>query len=140
MTDRVDDFLTTIRVDDIKVTRLRYELEKCEQETTLKGIAYDREKVQTSPEDPMAMLAARREKAYDDLMQAIDKRRVDKAKAALAFAYLDQIHCEIMTAYYLSNTPMEAIAGALHYSVSSVYKHRKAAEDELDKVLEQQGY
>lgn len=140
MTDRVDDFLTAIRVDDIRVTRLRYELERCEQETTLKGIAYDREKVQTSPEDPMAMLAARREKAYDDLMQAIDKQRVDRAKAALAFAYLDQIHCEIMTACYLSNTPIKAIAGALHYSVSSVYKHRKAAEDELDKVLEQQGY
>ena len=140
MTDRVDDFLTAIRVGDIRVTRLRYELERCEQETTLKGIAYGREKVQTSPEDPMAMLAERREKAYDDLMQAIDKQRVDRAKAALAFAYLDQTHCEIMTAYYLSNTPMEAIAGALHYSVSSVYKHRKAAEDELDKVLEQQGY
>lgn len=140
MTDRVDDFLTAIRVDDIRVTRLRYELERCEQETTLKGIAYDREKVQTSPEDPMAMLAERREKAYDDLMQAIEQRSKDRAEVARAFACLDKIHCEIMTAYYLSDTPMEAIAGTLHYSVSSVYKHRKAAEDELDKVLEQQGY
>ena len=121
MTDRVDDFLTAIRVDDIRVTRLRYALERCEQETTLKGIAYDREKVQTSPEDPMVMLAERRERAYDDLMQAIEQRNIDRAKVAKAFEHLDKIHCEIMTAYYLSGTPMEAIAGVLHYSVSSVY-------------------
>ena len=89
------------------------------------GIAYDKDPVQTSPEDSMARIMAE----VDELDQQIDTLRRSMAMEILRISrVIDQMddprEATVLDAYYLGRKSMQEIADHLHYSTRHVYRLR----------------
>ena len=100
----------------------RQELKSC---LLPSGIAYDGDRVQTSPEDSMARVMAE----VDELDQQIDTLRRSMAMEILRISrVIDQMddprEATVLDAYYLGRRSMQEIAEHLHYSTRHVYRLR----------------
>lgn len=89
------------------------------------GITYDKDPVQTSPEDSMARIMAE----VDELDQQIDTLRRSMATEILRISrVIDQMddprEATVLDAYYLGRKSMQEIADHLHYSTRHVYRLR----------------
>lgn len=89
------------------------------------GITYDKDPVQTSPEDSMARIMAE----VDELDQQIDTLRRSMAMEILRISRVidrleDPREATVLDAYYLGRKSMQEIADHLHYSTRHVYRLR----------------
>lgn len=89
------------------------------------GITYDKDPVQTSPEDSMARIMAE----VDELDGQIDTLRRSMAVEILRISrVIDQMddprEATVLDAYYLGRRSMQEIADHLHYSTRHVYRLR----------------
>lgn len=89
------------------------------------GITYDKDPVQTSPEDSMSRIMAE----VDELDQQIDTLRRSMATEILRISrVIDQMddprEATVLDAYYLGRKSMQEIADHLHYSTRHVYRLR----------------
>lgn len=89
------------------------------------GITYDKDPVQTSPEDSMVRIMAE----VDELDQQIDTLRRSMAAEILRISrVIDQMddprEATVLDAYYLGRKSMQEIADHLHYSTRHVYRLR----------------
>ena len=89
------------------------------------GIAYDKDPVQTSPEDSMARIMAE----VDEIDSQIDALQRARALEILRISRVidrmdDPREATVLDAYYLGRRSMQEIAEHLHYSTRHVYRLR----------------
>lgn len=121
------NFLYQVRTIDRTIWRLqlrRDELQSC----LLPGaVRYDKDKVQTSPMDKLADIAA----AVADLDEKISYLQRSKAAAILETSeaierLADEREKVILTAFYIGKRSMEEIADKMGYSIQHTYRLRRA--------------
>ena len=121
-----DDLISRVRSIDRTIWRLtirRDELQSC----LLPGaVRYDVDKVQSSPKDKLADIAA----AVVDIDRTISELQRAKADAILQLSERiekldDEREKVILTAYFIGRKSMTEISDKLGYSVKHVYRLRK---------------
>jgi DNA-directed RNA polymerase specialized sigma24 family protein len=91
------------------------------------GITYDKDPVQTSPEDSVAGVMAE----VADLDQQIEELQHRKAQSIMEISRIldnldDPREATVLDAYYLGYRSMQQIADHMHYSLRHVYRIRNA--------------
>lgn len=89
------------------------------------GIVYDKDKVQTTPEDSMASVMAE----VADLDQQIEELQHRKAQAIMEVSRIldgleDPREATVIDAYYLGHRSMQQISDHMHYSIRHTYRLR----------------
>lgn len=115
----------------------RLELRREELVTKLlpKAITYDKDRVQTTPEDRVAVVMAE----VDELDRKIEALKCKRFEAIQEITQdLDQLEDSrerlILDAYYLSGQSMESIADYLNYSLSHTYRIRDSGVENMRKM------
>lgn len=122
------DFLWSPRNIDRRIRRLillRDELQSC---LLPSAIRYDGDRVQVTPEDKLAAIAAK----VLDLDRQIQRLREEKADAVLAISEAvdrlgDEAEKTVLTAYYIGRVPIRDVAEMIHYSHRQTYRILQAA-------------
>jgi RNA polymerase sigma factor (sigma-70 family) len=110
----------------------RQELKSC---LLPSGIAYDGDRVQTSPEDSMARIMAE----VDEINPQIDALQRSRAFEILRISrVIDQMddprEATVLDAYYLGRRSMQEIAKHLHYSERHVYRLRSEGVAKMSQM------
>ena len=121
-------FLNSIRKIENEIVKLQLQHDELQSCLLPKAIAYDGDRVQTSPEDKMLEIASRvldMEKEIRDLKQRKAKRIVEVNNA---IARLDNdTEQVILLGFYVGRLSAYKIADLVHYSVRGVYKAKHRA-------------
>lgn len=121
-------FLNSIRKIENEIVKLQLQHDELQSCLLPKGITYDGDRVQTSPEDKMLEIASRvldMEKEIRDLKQRKAKRIVEVNNA---IARLDNdTEQVILLGFYVGRLSAYKIADLVHYSVRGVYKAKHRA-------------
>lgn len=101
-TAEIKDYFKSIRREQLEIIHLAQMIHKEEAELLPRAIAYDRPKVQTSPEDHLAASAAKINKLDSQLRTSIDILNKKRARAeAMIIQLTDANEREVMRYYYL---------------------------------------
>jgi DNA-directed RNA polymerase specialized sigma subunit len=101
-----------------------------------KAITYDTDRVQTTPEDRVAVVMAE----VDELDRKIEELKRQRFEAIQEIAreidlLEDSRERAILDAYYLSGKSMESIAEHAHYSLSHTYALRRHGIQNIIKII-----
>lgn len=130
-------FLNSIRFIDAKINRLaakRYQLETCLLPT---GIRYDKDKVQTSPEDTVSKICSDIAECDKEIDLLVEKKRkqiliVDGTLAKLP----SDTEQTVLILRYIQRVPVKQMAKEMGYTTSNIHKIRKRGIDHLTDILE----
>lgn len=131
-------FLNSIRWYDVEIARKQMEHDGLQSCLLPKAITYDKDRIQTSPEDPLLRIAS--DVIY--LEHEIQRLKAEKAaqivKVNRAIGLLDNDTDQlILLGFYVGRLRPRKIAELAHYSRSGLYKaKRKAVENLADKLSE----
>lgn len=121
----------------LELSIMRLSLQHDELQTCLlpAAIRYDKDVVQTSPEDKLSEVAA----AVLDLEKKIQRLRSQKARLLLeinaAIDKLDDKDAVILTAYYVKRMTMSDVADIIDKSLQHTYRLRKKAVQHLSELM-----
>lgn len=129
------EYMMQVRRIELRIRRITLQIEELESCLLPQGIRYDKDKVQTSPEDTLSKVAAK--------ILELEKLRTQltRERALLLLEIqdaLDQLESEqeriVLEAYYLSRMTMRDIAEMINYSIRSVYTFRKRGLEKLANI------
>ena len=121
----------------LELSIMRLSLQHDELQTCLlpAAIRYDKDVVQSSPEDKLSEVAA----AVLDLEKKIQRLRSQKARMLLeinaAIDKLDDKDAVILTAYYVKRMTMSDVADIIDKSLQHTYRLRKKAVQHLSELM-----
>lgn len=136
MNKQAYDFLNSARVLHLHWLRLKAKHDELEYCLMPKAIRYDKDKVQSSPEDAMSkiiaeinalevkMAAVQRAKAkrIDEIYKAIEDLESDEESTALAMRYINRV-------------PVSDIADAMGYAEPTIYKFLNQGGEHILKSI-----
>lgn len=129
------EYMRQVRQIELKIRRLTLQIEELESCLLPQGIRYDRDKVQTSPEDVLPKIAGK--------IQELEKQRTQLARERALLLLeiqdaLDQLESEperiVLEAYYLSRMSMREISEMIGYSIRQAYRLRTAGLQKLAHI------
>ena len=136
MNDSTYMFLNSIRFIDTRIKRLqakRYQLEVCLLPT---GIRYDKDRVQTSPEDTITKICAEIAQIDADIATLTEQRYRQVVEVDRVLGLLKDNEQTVLILRYVQRIPVKEIAKNLQYSVDNIQKIRRAGVDHLTEILE----
>ena len=122
------DYMMRPRRLELRIRRVCLQIEELESCLLPQGIRYDRDKVQTSPEDQLSKVAAR----ILELEKVRDQMIRERALLILEVQdSIDTLDSEperlVLEAYFLSRMSMVSIAEMMHYSLRQTFNIRTKA-------------
>lgn len=131
------EFLNKIRLLDRRIRRMEIWHDEMESCLLPGGIRYDKDPVQTSPEDKMSEIAGR----VVDLERDIRNLQLEKSRVTyevgMAIEQLDdEDEKTVLSAFYIGRMPMVDVAEIIHYSLSRSYDIRRNAIGHLAELSE----
>ena len=122
------EYLGCIRAIDRRIQRLTLWHDELESSLLPSGIRYDRDIVQTSPEDKFSEIASR----VVDLEKEIRQLQLEKSRwiysVGMAIEQLeDEAEKTVLSAFYIGRLPMTDVAELIHYGLSRTYDIRRNA-------------
>lgn len=129
------EYMRQVRQIELKIRRLTLQIEELESCLLPQGIRYDRDKVQTSPEDTLSRITGK--------IMELEKERtqLSRERALLLLEIqdaLDQLESEperiVLEAYYLSRMSMREISEMIGYSIRQAYRLRTAGLQKLAHI------
>ena len=135
------EYLGCIRAIDRRIQRLTLWHDELESSLLPSGIRYDRDIVQTSPEDKFSEIASR----VVDLEKEIRQLQLEKSRwiysVGMAIEQLeDEAEKTVLSAFYIGRLPMTDVAELIHYGLSRTYDIRRNAVLHLAETLEESEY
>lgn len=136
MNNAVYNFLNSVRLFDLQLMRLNAQKRALELCLLPSGIRYDKDKVQTSPEDQLSKICA----DIDRINIKMAQIGIEKAKKILEIEKVinelnDEEYKVVLTLCYIDHMSIQKIADKLGYSTDWVYKKRRKATDEIAKYI-----
>lgn len=129
------EYMRQVRQIELRIRRITLQIEELESCLLPQGIRYDRDKVQTSPEDVLPKIAGK--------IQELEKQRTQLARERALLLLeiqdaLDQLESEperiVLEAYYLSRMSMREISEMIGYSIRQAYRLRTAGLQKLAHI------
>ena len=120
------EYMMQVRRIELRIRRISLQIEELESCLLPQGIRYDRDKVQTSPEDVLSKIAGK----ISDLEKLRTELARERALLLLEMQdMVDRIENElerfVLEAYYLSRLSMREIAEMIPCSIQHAYRLRK---------------
>lgn len=129
------EYLQRPRKLELSIMRLSLQHDELQACLLPAAIRYDKDVVQTSPEDKLSEVAA----AVLDLEKKIQRLRSQKARMLLeinaAIDKLDDKDAVILTAYYVKRMTMSDVADIIDKSLQHTYRLRKKAVQHLSELM-----
>jgi DNA-directed RNA polymerase specialized sigma subunit len=129
------EYLQRPRKLELSIMRLSLQHDELQACLLPAAIRYDKDVVQTSPEDKLSEVAA----AVLDLEKKIQRLRSQKARLLLeinaAIDKLDDKDAVILTAYYVKRMTMSDVADIIDKSLQHTYRLRKKAVQHLSELM-----
>lgn len=129
------EYLQRPRKLELSIMRLSLQHDELQACLLPAAIRYDKDVVQTSPEDKLSEVAA----AVLDLEKKIQRLRSQKARLLLeinaAIDKLDDKDAVILTAYYVKRMTMSDVADVIDKSLQHTYRLRKKAVQHLSELM-----
>lgn len=129
------EYMMQVRRIELRIRRITLQIKELESCLMPQGIRYDKDKVQTSPEDTRSKIAGK--------IQELEKQRTQlvRERALLLLEMqdkVDRIENEmerlVLEAYYLSRMNMREIAEMIPCSIQHAYRLRKRG---LQHIMEE---
>lgn len=137
MKDSTYIFLNSIRAIDKKIERLQSKKQQLEWSLLPAGIRYDKDRVQTTPEDSMLAICTDIAEVDAEITMLIVKRAEQvKTVYDTIERMQDMDEQTVIIHRYIMRTPIKDIAKSVSYSVEWVQKKRKDGVDHLTEILE----
>ena len=139
----VKAFLREVRHEQSEVARLELKLEYLKKSTLPGGIRYDKDKVQTSPDDRISDIMAEIGDIEMELEEDIHKLLKDISQAYKMIGSLTSSkHRDVMRCYYLPDVEpggelptWDDVADRMHYSRDHVLRLHGEALNELNDAI-----
>lgn len=129
-------FLKLPRRLEWEIRKLTYAHDELQASLLPSAIRYDKDVVQTSPEDRMPE-ATSKILELEKRIRLLDTRKVDTILAITTA--IDQLQdareATVLTAYYVSRIPMEKVAEQIRLSTQHTYRLRKSGVKHLSEFL-----
>lgn len=129
------EYLQRPRKLELSIMRLSLQHDELQACLLPAAIRYDKDVVQSSPEDKLSEVAA----AVLDLEKKIQRLRSQKARMLLeinaAIDKLDDKDAVILTAYYVKRMTMSDVADIIDKSLQHTYRLRKKAVQHLSELM-----
>ena len=137
MKDATYIFLNSIRAIDKKIERLQSKKQQLEWSLLPAGIRYDKDRVQTTPEDSMLAICTDIAEVDAEITMLMVKRAEQvKTVYDTIERMQDMDEQTVIIQRYIMRTPIKDIAKTVCYSVEWVQKKRKDGVDHLTEILE----
>lgn len=134
------EYMMQVRRIELRIRRITLQIEELEASLLPQGIRYDKDKVQTSPEDTLSKITAKISVLEKLRTQLVWERRLLLLEIQDALDRLDNENEQIvLEAYYLSRMSMREIAEMINYSVSYTYRLRTLGLQRIGKEVAERG-
>ena len=122
------EFLDSVRKMEAEIVKKQLQHDELQSCLLPKAIAYDSDRVQTSPDDAMSKIASQ----VLDLEKEIRQMRARKANRIVTVSTaISKLESDteqiILMAFYVGRLPASRIAEITHYTVRGVYKVKHRA-------------
>ena len=137
MNKQAYEFLNSARVLHWQWLRLKAKHDELESCLLPAAIRYDKDKVQTSPEDPMSKVVAEINELEQE-MARVQRRKsiqIEKIYGAINSLESDKERTAL-TMRYINRTPVPDIADAMGYSQQRIYQLMNQGGTHISKRLE----
>ena len=121
-------FLESVKRIDLDIRKLQLKHDALQSCLLPKAITYDKDPVQTSPEDKMSEIASEVMDIEQELrkLAAMKRRRIQEVGERIATLENDSEQI-VLLGFYVGNLPAPKVAEISRYSVRGVYKIRRRA-------------
>ncbi len=131
----VKEYLNQVRLNEIRIENLRERQEELYQSLLPSGIAYDKDKIQTSPTDSMSEKVAELVDLYNSTLEAISE--LEKLKNTIIEQIqrlTDYRQMRVLYEHYIRGFSLNDIAIELNYTYKWVCKIHSFALEEFGKI------
>lgn len=136
MNKQAYDFLNSARVLHWQWLRLKAKHDELESCLLPAAIRYDKDKVQTSPEDPMAKIVSEISELEKEMVKVQHRKFVQIEKIGRALNALDSDEERTaLTMRYINRIPVTAIAEAMGYAEPTIYKFMNQGGEHIVKSI-----
>lgn len=130
------DYLMQIRKKENAIRRMTLRCEELRSCLLPGAIRYDKDRVQTSPQDKVSEIIAK----VDELERMIEDLRTEKAMLVIEIGdkvelLTDDNEKTVLAEFYIGRVPMAKVAADINYSIQHAYRLRKRGVQHLGEVL-----
>lgn len=130
------DYLMQIRKKENAIRRMTLRCEELRSCLLPGAIRYDKDRVQTSPQDKVSEIIAK----VDELERMIEDLRTEKAMLVIEIGdkvelLTDDNEKTVLAEFYIGRVPMAKVATDINYSIQHAYRLRKRGVQHLGEVL-----
>lgn len=128
------EFLNSVRVLHWRWLRLKAKHDELESCLLPGAIRYDRDKVQTSPEDPLAKIVAEINELEEEMiqLQIAKAQRIKEITKAIHSIPSDEERTAL-TMRFINRKPVSEIAQAMGYAEPTIYKFMNQGAERIVK-------
>lgn len=128
------EFLNSVRVLHWRWLRLKAKHDELESCLLPGAIRYDRDKVQTSPEDPLAKIVAEINELEEEMiqLQITKAQRIKEITKAIHSIPSDEERTAL-TMRFINRKPVSEIAEAMGYAEPTIYKFMNQGAEYIAK-------
>lgn len=136
MNKQAYEFLNSARVLHLQWLRLKAKHDELESCLLPAAIRYDKDKVQTSPEDPMSKIVAEINELESrmNLVQYQKAKRIDEIDKVLSSLESEEMRTAL-TMRYINRITVSDIADAMGYAVPTIYKFMNQGGERIIKSI-----
>ena len=132
------EYLNGVRWSSLKIMRLIAEKNELESCLLPAAIRYDKDRVQSSPEDPMGKIVSQVMEKEGEIKEAMLEKAQRIKEISETIGKLDRPEEKtVLTLYFIERKRIKDIADMMDYSTDGVYGIRRKACDNIVKFIPQ---